>query len=1240
MDAFAPGRRYGIGGAEGVTGSPLPLPDSEPALRLAVHGRYGADAGFALEGASERGVFLRRLPGSANVYVEDDAAWLCWNDEANNSRLQVLARVSHGDHSGLRLRFEPGQAPGLIAQVQALVPRRSLADGHGPTPADRAIALIADCIRSDFVDAIRNLVDLLLADIEAGAVDAAPDVLGPTPREAAKQLQAQRGALENEFRRRMTLAWRTPAGDAAAGAASPGLQLLPDVEMRAWLVGREMSRALARECEPLWRPLRAQLEFLLRDREGASADALAATAVIDAMSQSLHAAEVAASIHGLFLQAVGRRRGFDLAALYELIARALQRARILPEQLATSDLADRPGAPAAQPAAATPVPAQAPPAASGHAFAAPPSRPPDPTSAWSTLRRIGAPAASGVDAQLLAGGGAVADSVLLRAAAELLGGSSEAHAGAFHARLQQRARLLSGDVGAPLERRQHEAVDLVARIHEALDEDPLVPAGLRELCRPLLRPILASELQGQGIGEVGTPLRRLLSLVEFGSALFASRQDPATNRLRAALDQELSTLAQAQPWTMSLLEGACERVEHLLQRHRAASQAGEKRVVESCEGQQRIADARVQVQQELGSLFAGHGLAQPLRELLTRRVASILLPILLRAGPEAAEWKQIIGRIEQLHADLGRAAAGQVVADPVRHLAWLQQICAGVPDEPALSGALADIEGALGGAQVPWVSFQSGEVAATPTSAAGLGMLPQLAALQVGDWLSLDAPGHEPRLAKLAWCAADRSRFVFVNRLGQKSDEIDALALRARLAEGSARVVEQGDADLAERAWRRMLIGRHDDLAVQATRDPLTGLLDRREMERLLQAWLVAPERMPLLLLWFGVDHLRLVNQTHGMAAGDHLLCAVAATLQRYLDAGKPASGFAARAAGDEFVVIVAGLAANEAERRAIALFDQVNALEVAFEDAQMRVSLSMGMVSVDVASTSIGPILADAERACDAAKESGRGRWYRHQSDDVLLSHMRESANWVRRLDASLQSRGLVLFGQRAVWLGGDAGRQVDYIEVLLRMQSDDGFVAPGDFILAAERYGQIAAVDRYVIQELTRALQRVRPDCNARIAFNISARNIVDLAFVDEIIETLRQQPLPLTRLCVELTETAAIQHLDEAGAGMRRLTDAGLSMVLDDFGSGWSSYQYLRRLPFDVVKVDGAFIRDITRASEDRALASSINEIAHLLGKRTVAEHVEDQATLDEVRAIGFDYAQGYLLGKPMPLLEQIG
>ncbi|MBK9657226.1 MAG: DUF1631 family protein [Rhodanobacteraceae bacterium] len=776
---------------------------------------------------------------------------------------------------------------------------------------------------------------------------------------------------------------------------------------------------------------------------------------------------------------------------------------------------------------------------------------PDPDTAWSALRRIGAPAAAGVNPDLPSGGGAVADTLLLRAAGELLGARTAVSPADFRARLQQRARQLAGDAGAPLERRQHDAVDLVARIHEALDEDPLLPAGFRERCRPLLRSILASELHGEGLGESGAPLRKLLSLVEFGSALFASRQDPMTAKVRSAVDEELATLTQTQPWTKAQLEATCERLEGLLQRQRAASQASEKRVVDACEGQQRIADARAHVQSELAAVFGGRQLPQGLVEVLARQLSSTMLPILLRAGPDAPEWQEVLGRLHALQAALQRAAGGHPGNDSAHHLEWLHQTCAGSSDAAALERCLDGIEAALKGRPVSWPAQDGSDTPAPAATGTPAGAEGKLATLQVGDWLSLESPGEDPRLLKLAWRAADQSRFTLVNRLGQKTEEIDAASLQAMLGAGRARVVEQGDADLAERV-----------------------------------------------------------------------------------------SGIVARAAGDEFVLVLHGLTAAESERRAVALFDQANALELNFDGKHLRLSLSMGMVPVDAASTSVSRLLADAERACDAAKESGRGRWYRFQSDDALLSQMRESANWVRRLDESLQSRGLLLYGQRAVWLGSDGAAQPDYIEVLLRMQTADGVAAPGDFIIAAERYGQIAAVDRYVLQELTRVLQRVGTVGNARIAFNISARNIIDAAFVDEIIETLRQQPVPLEQLCVELTETSAIQQIEEAGSGMRKLAQAGLSMVLDDFGSGWSSYQYLRRLPFAMVKVDGAFIRDITRSVEDRALASSINEIAHLLGKRTVAEHVEDQETLDEVRAIGFDYAQGYLLGKPVPLSELLG
>lgn len=1206
-------------------------------LRLTVHGRWGADPGFALEGASERGLYLRRQPGCTTSYAEGEAVWLNWSDAESRPALQVPARVRQSGDTGLRLQFEPGQPAGLIQQVLALVPRRSLLDAV-TDPAEQALGLVVDAIRSDFLGALRRLLDALPTLLGGEPFRSALEAAKLRPEAASAQLASARMDLESELRRRLTQAWRPSAGTTPANRA--GMHLVDEREMHAWLTARELARTLERQCASVWRPLRALLQVLARQREGLSADALAPTAVLDALAQALASARFDTVLQGQVLLAAVEHRQLDLPGAYERLTQALRRGGLRadpapPAATAPPALAPVPAGTACASAAGVRVAtASGVPATSNPGGAWMPAPAPAPAQAWSALRRIGAPPAAGVDSRLLPGGGAIADGMLLRAATELLGARAPGSAREFRERLRARACRLAGNAQAPLEQRQHEALDLVARIHEALDEDPLLPPGFRERCRPLLQPILAAELRGEGLADASAPLRRLLGLVEFGSVLCAGREDAAAQRVADALDEELGSLARSSPWTAELIEQTNERLDRVLARQRVAAQAAEKRVVDACEGQQRVADARLQLRSELAQVFAGRELPRVLSMIIERRLSTTLLPVLLRGGSGAPAWQAWMDRLRVLLDALHAARQGRAVPDPQAHLGWLHEACAGPPDEQILARCVAGVEAALNGRTLQWVNHDDSVAQASESPPAQAG--PE-SPVQAGQWLTWQTPGQEAQMLKVAWRAPDASRLVLVNRLGQKFEELPAVGLRQALDGGVAKVVEAGDADLAERAWRRLLISRHDEIAAQATRDPLTGLPDRRELERHLQSWLQAPQREPLLLLWLGVDHLRLVNQSHGMSAGDELLCALAGMLQRYSESGGTGSGYVARAAGDEFVVALHG-PIEAAERRAQVLFDQANALEMQVEGRNLKLSLSMGTADADATCSSVQKLLADAERACDAAKESGRGRWYRHQVGDVRLGQMREIAHWVQRLDDSLASSGLLLYGQRAQAL---VAGQPDYVEVLLRMRAEEGGVAaPADFILAAERYGQIAAVDRFVLQELTRLLQRLGPGRNARIAFNVSARNIVDPAFVDEIIDNLRQQPLPLQQLCVELTETAAIGQLGEASAGMHRLAAAGLCMVLDDFGSGWSSYQYLRQLPFDVVKVDGAFIRDIARAEQDRAMARSINEIAHLLGKRTVAEHVEDEATLEQVRVIGFDYAQGYHLGRPVPLEELLG
>ena len=453
---------------------------------------------------------------------------------------------------------------------------------------------------------------------------------------------------------------------------------------------------------------------------------------------------------------------------------------------------------------------------------------------------------------------------------------------------------------------------------------------------------------------------------------------------------------------------------------------------------------------------------------------------------------------------------------------------------------------------------------------------------------------------------------------------------------GDVRVLEDGHSSVIERAWRRMMEGMHDQLAVQATHDALTGLLNRKELERRLSLWLRGKQREPLLVLWIGVDHMRLLNESRGLEAGDQVLGELGNLLNDLAtELGQDA--FAARIAGDEFLLTLPVGDGESAELRPQHVMQAVSGRDWRIDGQAVAVSVSIGVCIADHNCSSIETLLRDAEHACRAAKESGGNRVYNHHVDDYRLTQMRETFQWVGKVEQSLDQQTLRLFGQRARALSPRAEQAGDYLEVLLRMRDGERYTSPENFIVAAERYGQIAAIDRFVLNELVRNLRLAPVQSKLRIAFNVSARNITDAEFVDEIVQVLGDQPWPLRQLGVELTETAAIQQLADASLAMRRLSSSGLSMVLDDFGSGWSSYHYLRRLPFDVVKVDGAFIRDIAKSAEDLALARSINEVAHVLGKMTVAEHVENEETLRLVKEIGFDYAQGYLLGRPVPLSQ---
>lgn len=1235
------------------------VPGAAP-IRITLPTVPGQGARWLAEPAGGLLLRLSRQDGrAAPPFRVDGRLQLSWQDPDDRVLAEVEARVLDSDSAGLHVELL--DAPPGFAEAVARWAAAASAGVAASAPAlpsaqrDRALEAVRRCVRAGLGERCQRLFDLAEAMVSSSSLDRPLEIGGVPVRLATQRLQAVRQAAEAEFLQQVQRPWLSAAAHAAQGSRrAAGLRLVDDEEMQVWLTRSESARLLERDARAAWQLLQPLLRQLGDSVDGLDTDSLGVESLLDALIHALRSVDLEPGLQQHLLRAATRPDILDLTGFYASLRVELQRCG-MHEPAA----AERPRVPAGWAAAASdtaparagvvtadvppPTAPAAPPAggpvahavASTGAASVPAQRAVDAASRLWALRRelSGAPrsepSASPVD-----------DALLLDATRRLLdGNASVAHD------LADRVRAMATELsGAEVQtsERQEEAIAMLGRLQQAIEVDPLLPAGFRDWSRPLLPPLLGAQLTEQGVSAEGEGIRQLFALLEFGSALVAQRKDAATREIGEQIAGVVERLGASPRLEPVALAGATEQLERLLQRHRRAGAAIEDRVVEACVGQQRLIDARRNVRRELALLFGGRDIPVALAVLLEQRLLPLMVLTVLRHGLDSVAWAGLRNQLLRLDQGLRDAREGSLQEDADALLGWITVLGAEhAADQGQYAPQLAELAAALRGEPVAWQPYREPAEDAAPAAApADEGELARIGLLNPGDWAAFAVDGGDPRLLKLAWHAPDRRRFVFVSQLGHKAEDLSAAELLDGMRSGRVRLLEEGNASVVERAWRRMLEGLHDELAEQAIHDPLTGLYNRKELDRRLRRWVTAPQRPLLAVMWIGVDHLRVLNQSHGMAAGDYALGQLADVLRLQLARHGDDEGYAARIAGDEFALVLPNCGSAQAEACARAMLAALDALDLHWDGRRFRLQVSIGIGIADENCSASEALLADAERACRAAKESGRGRCYLHQADDFRLSQLRETVDWVGRVEQSLEQGDLVLFGQRALSLSERAKAGPDYLEVLLRMRGREGMSTPENFIVAAERYGQIAAIDRFVLQQLTGLLRMLDTGDSVRIAFNISAHNVVDPDFIDEIIHTLRQQPLPLQRICIELTETAAIQHLAAASAGMQKLSDAGLAMVLDDFGSGWSSYQYLRRLPFDIVKVDGAFIRDIATNPEDLGLARSINEVAHMLGKYTVAEHIENEATLDLVREIGFDYAQGYFIQRPQPITNCLG
>jgi diguanylate cyclase (GGDEF)-like protein/PAS domain S-box-containing protein len=422
-------------------------------------------------------------------------------------------------------------------------------------------------------------------------------------------------------------------------------------------------------------------------------------------------------------------------------------------------------------------------------------------------------------------------------------------------------------------------------------------------------------------------------------------------------------------------------------------------------------------------------------------------------------------------------------------------------------------------------------------------------------------------------------------------------------------------------------------LAYQASHDVLTGLINRREFElRLAQALQSArADGTEHALCYLDLDQFKVVNDTCGHMAGDQLLKQLTVLLRPRLRA----TDILARLGGDEFGVLLEGCPLAKARDIADGLRQTVREFRFVWQDKTFDVGVSLGVVPITADTIGVAEALSAADAACYVAKDRGRNRVYVYQPDDTALAKHHGEMEWAQRIARAIEAGRLCLYCQPIASLA--PCDDLPLHEILVRLIDQRGeLVPPMAFIPAAERYNVMAAVDRWVIQEVLRLLSRSDMPRYA-FAINISGRSLADDHFLDFVLAEVARFGAP-ERLCFEITETAAVTNFSQAHAFISALKSRGCRFALDDFGSGISSFAYLKSLPVDFLKIDGGFVRDMAQDPIDFAMVESINQVGHVMGVRTIAEYVESEAVLSKLRSLNVDFAQGFAIAAPIPI-EQL-
>jgi len=747
------------------------------------------------------------------------------------------------------------------------------------------------------------------------------------------------------------------------------------------------------------------------------------------------------------------------------------------------------------------------------------------------------------------------------------------------------------------------------------------------------------------------PARRLLGLLtDIGLS-----GDEISAEMEAAIDPVVERLVSADGSTIEDFSVAMDELTPLAEgRNRKVSQNLES-VIDSCEGDQVVRGAKQFVTGEMRERLLGREVSAPLERLFESAWRQALTLIYMRKGEGSEAWQ----RAMELTGSLGELLNNRDVALEKKQ-ALLSEAealvdeyhCGHLCDQGLFDQLQAAVEGRASDASltVPGEDlveidnsseiFLPPEISPYDDESIDESLRPWLdeaVKLKIGTWFRYGQEDESPFNVRLSWIGQHYSRFVFVNSLGMKALDLRLHELGEVLRDGTLVPISEQDLSFVDNSIELIVERLYGQLAFQASHDELTGLVNRKEFERRLGLALTSADSGEVrhVLGFISVHQIDAIRKLHGYGAGNQLLKELSTLLNDALEGGQCTLS---RMGVDEFSVLYEECTIEEAYRFSGKQVDRVQEYRYRFDDTPYSVSISIGLVAVTADSKFAPTVLNEAELACTVAKSAGRNSIKIYEQDDEKLQQLDSELDWIVRVNRIMDEGRIEPYVQEIAPIL-DRSEKMHY-EVLMRVLDEQGVShPPSEFIDAAEKHNLMHEVDQRIIHKVFEWID-TNPAAMREIgsiSINLSGQSLGSERLLEYVFEQMALYHVPRKKICFEITETAAITNFEDATDFIDEMRNLGCSFSLDDFGSGLSSYAYLKKLPVDYLKIDGVLVKDICSEPNDYAMVRSIKEVAHFMGKRVIAEYAENDEVVAKLAEIGVDFVQGYAIARPHPLSD---